>query len=229
MKHTLPAALAALIVTAHGAIAADELPQQLQFARYEPMMNRSPFAVATAPAATPPPAPNFAKDWYIANAAKSADGDLVTIASTTDKNFKEYLTTKEPVKGIAIANVEWSDKVGATKVTITKDGQFATLTFNQALLSQPVATQAQAPQQAVPPPQQQPVPGQQPLPQVVPPQTGAAPANTGMGATNAPIKPAPIPTLPTPPPRVRSVIQRNPTAQPVPQQQNGPVPVPENN
>src|SRR5262249_24343979 len=49
---------------------------------------------------------------------------------------KKYLTTKEPVEGYSIANIEWSDKVGGTKVTISKDGNFATLTFNQALLSQ---------------------------------------------------------------------------------------------
>ena len=60
----------------------------------------------------------------------------MTIASTADHNFKKYLTTKEPVDGYSIANIEWSDKVGGTKVTISKDGNFATLTFNQALLSQ---------------------------------------------------------------------------------------------
>ena len=196
MKYAIAAAAALVIVAAHPTFADDEdVPKPLQFARYEPMMNRSPFAIATAPAATPPPAPNFAKDWYIANAARSPEGDLVTIASSTDKNFKEYLTTKEPVKGIAISNIEWSDKVGATKVTVTKDGQFATLTFNQALLSQPLAT-------SQPPP-------------VAQPQVSTQPGVPGATA-NAPIRPAPIPTLPTPPPRVRSVIQRNPQAQPVP-------------
>lgn len=214
----LTAASVALAVAPHAALAADDLPKQIQFARYEPMMNRSPFAVATAPAATPPPAPNFAKDWYIANAARSPEGDLVTVASSTDKNFKEYLTTKEPVKGISVSNIEWSDKVGATKVTVTKDGQFATLTFNQALLSQPIANA---------PPPQQPQPGQ---PQVSSGQQQLpTPAGVPGGApANAPIKPAPIPTLPTPPPRVRSVIQRNPAApQSMPQQQNAPVPPPE--
>ena len=220
MKHLLlTAASAALAVAPQIASAADDLPKPIQFARYEPMMNRSPFAVATAPAATPPPAPNFAKDWYIANAAKSPEGDLVTVASSTDKNFKLYLTTKEPVQGVSVSNTEWSDKVGATKVTVTKDGQFATLTFNQALLSQPIANPPVSPQQ----PQVQPQPaqpqvsgGQQslPVPGGVP---GAAPAN-------APIKPAPIPTLPTPPPRVRSVIQRNPAANPQPAQQQQNVP-----
>ena len=204
MKHLMIAAVASLTVSGAGAFAADDIPKPIQFARYEPMMNRSPFAVATAPAATPPPAPNFAKDWYIANAARSPEGDLVTVASSTDKNFKEYLTTKEPVKGIAISNIEWSEKVGATKVTITKDGQFATLTFNEALLSQPIAN-APAPQQ---PPVQQP---------------NAQPQVGGATTANTPIRPAPIPTLPTPPPRVRSVIQRKPTPQTQSQVQQQPV------
>src|ERR1043166_2752777 len=115
--------------------AEDVLPPKYNFDRYAKMMDQSPFAVATtvaAPAATP----DFAKDLYIANAAKSQDGDLVTIASTADHNFKKYLTTKEPVDGYSVANIEWSDKVGATKVTISKDGNFSTITFNQALLSQ---------------------------------------------------------------------------------------------
>jgi len=99
------------------------------------MVDQSPFAVATAVAA-PAATPDFAKDLYIANAARSQDGDLVTIASTGDHNFKKYLTTKEPVDGYSISSIEWSDKVGQTKVTISKDGNFATLTFNQALLSQ---------------------------------------------------------------------------------------------
>src|SRR6267378_4184221 len=125
------------VVAVVSARAADDLPQRLNFDRYKGMLDHSPFAVASAvvaPAATP----NFAKDLYVANAAKSPDCDMVTIASTGDKEFKKYLTTKNPVDGYAIANIEWSDKVGETKVTISKDGQFCTLTFNQALLSQPV-------------------------------------------------------------------------------------------
>jgi hypothetical protein len=115
--------------------AEDVLPPQYNFDRYSKMMDQSPFAIATAVAA-PAATPDFAKDLYIANAARSQDGDLVTIASTADHNFKKYLTTKEPMDGYSIASIEWSDKVGQTKVTISKDGNFATLTFNQALLSQ---------------------------------------------------------------------------------------------
>ncbi len=72
-------------VAAYGA---DDLPAKLNFDRYNGMLDHSPFAVASAivaPAATP----NFAKDLYIANAARSADGDMVTLASSSDKEFKK--------------------------------------------------------------------------------------------------------------------------------------------
>ena len=135
MKYSLTLATILAIAGATYSQAEDVLPPQYNFDRYSKMMDQSPFAIASAVAA-PAATPDFAKDLYIANAAKSQDGDLVTIASTADHNFKKYLTTKEPVDGYSIANIEWSDKVGGTKVTISKDGNFATLTFNQALLSQ---------------------------------------------------------------------------------------------
>src|SRR5438270_10735118 len=138
MKYSLTFASILVLLGATYSEAADVLPQQHDFDRYSKMVDQSPFAVATAVAA-PAATPDFAKDLYIANAARSQDGDMVTIASTSDHNFKKYLTTKEPVDGYSIANIEWSDKVGGTKVTISKDANFATLTFNQALLSQSAA------------------------------------------------------------------------------------------
>jgi hypothetical protein len=139
MKYSLTFAWILVLTGAIYTQAADVLPPQYNFDRYTKMMDQSPFAVATAVAA-PAATPDFAKDLYIANAARSQDGDMVTLASTSDHNFKKYLNTKEPVDGYSIANIEWSDKVGGTKVTISKDGNFATLTFNQALLSQTSAT-----------------------------------------------------------------------------------------
>src|SRR5438477_3203968 len=150
------------IIAAVSARADDGLPQRLNCDRYKGMLDNSPFAVASAvvaPAATP----NFAKDLYVANAAKSPDCDMVTIASTADKEFKKYLTTcGGPVDGYAIANIQWSEKVGETKVTISKDGQFATLGFNQTLVAQPLPKPAPG---VIQPPSQQPgfqKPGQNP-------------------------------------------------------------------
>lgn len=135
MKYSLPSAWILVLAGTIYTQAADVLPPKYNFDRYTKMMDQSPFAVATAVAA-PAATPDFAKDLFIANAARSQDGDMVTLASTSDHNFKKYLNTKEPVDGYSIANIEWSDKVGGTKVTISRDGNFATLTFNQALLSQ---------------------------------------------------------------------------------------------
>jgi hypothetical protein len=188
------------------ALADDTLPKRPDFNRYQAMLNRSPFAIATV--AVPTATPDFAKDLYVANAAHSADGDLVTIASATDKNFKEYLSTKGPEHGFAISDIQWSDKVGETKVTITKDGKYATLTFNQALLSQLGQNPNQLQANAL-----------QPQPPLFPP---------GMSVPPQPYqKPVPIPSLPptyqqgrqTPQPgqiHQRGVIQRNPTPMPTP-------------
>jgi hypothetical protein len=195
---SIPLSLLLLLVPFR-ALMADDVPKALTFARYQAMLDRSPFAVATAVAA-PAATPNFAKDLYVANAAHSKDGDLVTIASSADKNFKKYLTTATPVDGYSITSIEWSDKIGATTVTIAKDGQTATLAFNEALLKQPIANAANINQ-----PQQQNF--QQPQP-IAPPVTTIQPQFQQ--------KPMPVPTLPTPAPRVRGVIPRNPGATPIP-------------
>src|ERR1700747_947355 len=106
------------VITTISVLADNDLPQRLNFDRYKGMLDHSPFAVASAvvaPAATP----NFAKDLYVANAGKSPDGDMVTIGSSSDREFKKYLTTRSPMDGYAIVSIEWSDKVGETKVTIS--------------------------------------------------------------------------------------------------------------
>lgn len=187
MKQIFSAAFFAVV--SHGFLSAtfaDDLPKALSFARYESILNHSPFAVATAAAA--PTTADFARDLFIANAAHSPDGDWVALASSTDSNFRKYLTTKDGMDGYTLANIEWSSRVGETKVTVSKDGQFATLSFNQALLSQPLPRNAGVP---------------------------ANPSAPTLGTAGADmpvnrIRPAPIPMLPTPPPRVRGVIPRNP-------------------
>jgi hypothetical protein len=196
MKYSLTLAMILAIAGATYSQAEDVLPPQYNFDRYAKMVDQSPFAVATAVAA-PAATPDFAKDLYIANAARSQDGDLVTIASTGDHNFKKYLTTKEPVDGYSISSIEWSDKVGQTKVTISKDGNFATLTFNQALLSQV------SPGGGV---------GARPLP------APAAPVPGGVPNAHAPKLPANvppelqqlIPSRDAMQPRKRGMIQRSP-------------------
>jgi hypothetical protein len=171
------------------------LPPLFTYDRYSKMVDHSPFAIATAVAA-PEATPDFAKDLYVANAARSPDGDLVTLASTSDHNFKKYLTTKGAVDGYSIANIEWSERVGATKVTISKDGNFATITFNQALLQQSGPNTALAARTLTPPATNipgTPIPPSPKLPAGLPPELQQL---------------APSRELRTP--RTRGLIQRNP-------------------
>ena len=64
---------------------------------------------------------------------------LLRVRITISRNI---LLPDRSVDGYRIESVEWSDRVGASKVTISKDGKFATLTFNEALLSQRAAPNA---------------------------------------------------------------------------------------
>jgi hypothetical protein len=176
----------------------DDLPKRFNFDRYQGMLDRSPFAVASA-VAPPVVTPDVFKALYVANAARLPEGAFVTIMSSDDKNLKEYLSTGGPNEhGYAIASIEWSDRPGETKVTISKDGKFGTLNFNQSLL---ISTMPNAP-----------TAGQsQPLPQPV--------IQPGAPGVNLP-KPGRLSPLATPTPHVRGVIQRNPiaaTPQPAPE------------
>src|SRR5256886_16231960 len=146
MKYSLMLTLILAVLEVIHSQAEEVLPPQFNFDRYSKMVDHSPFAIATA-VAPPAATPDFAKDLYIANAARSPEGDMVTIRSGSDKNFKKYLTTREPVDGYSIAQIEWSENLGKTKVTISKEGQFATLTFNQSLLSKSASAGPPAPGQ----------------------------------------------------------------------------------
>src|SRR5687767_3548657 len=101
MKSKLIVRIAGIMMGAAvlGSIAADELPETQSFARYESMLRRSPFAVATAAVEAPAATPISAKDLYVVSMARTRDGDVVTIGSRTDKNFKKVLTSKAPVDG----------------------------------------------------------------------------------------------------------------------------------
>jgi len=171
-----------LTSAASNCFALDDIPKRPPFDRYSGLMSKSPFAVATATVNVEKP--NFAKDLYLANAAKLPDCDMITVQSAVDRNMKEYLTTKGPNEhGYSIVSIDWSERPAETKATISKDGVAAPIGFNQALMSQ-------APQPIQPPNPS--APGQPPIPSYVPPR-----ANMPTGAR-------------TPIPRVRPPIQRIP-------------------
>ena len=189
-------ALIGLTAFIYGSLHAEDVPKRFAFDRYAGMLNRSPFAVATEVA--PQPTPNFAKDLFIANAAHTGNGDFVTISSAVDRGLHEYLSTTEPnPHGYKIISIEWSDRPGETKVTISKDGQVATLAFNQALMSQMPPPPAQPQPQPMQPNPGVPMPGGYNAPKPAVPLPAAMPNAT-------------VPVAPTP--HTRGVIQRIPNS-----------------
>ena len=112
--------------------------------RYEAMIAKSPFALATPPApVAAPPDKSFADGWYVSGLAQLDGKDFVTIKSR-DLAVQFSLFGPEPKDGVSLQKVEWSPAIGRSTVTIVKDGQTAKLEFNQAELSS-------APSAAAPP------------------------------------------------------------------------------
>ena len=77
------------------ALADSLLPPRPDFNRYRGMLNLS-FAIATV---VPTATHDFAKNLYVANIACNGQDCVVTLASTTDKNFKKEVPVKRLDKG----------------------------------------------------------------------------------------------------------------------------------
>jgi hypothetical protein len=120
------------------------LPSAFPASRYDKMMAISPFNLASA---TIPPrvkGPGPFVHLHIATLARIIDPDgntrdLVTIASRAEGTLFT-LEGSEPNKdGFQIARIDWSDRVGETKVLLKKGDALGMLEFDKALLTTPAA------------------------------------------------------------------------------------------
>jgi len=130
-------ALAAL--TASGASPSQQpLPTPFPEARYRDMSARSPFAVATAQApAAAAPTPGFASQLYVDGVAQLGDTDYVAIKSRDpDKPAPLFLAVGESSPdGLKVERVNWSDEMGKSTVDVSKNGERATLIFDEAQIA----------------------------------------------------------------------------------------------
>jgi len=138
-----------------------DIPVGLPPARYEQMVLKSPFALAT-PAAPPVAAtPGYAASLYVTGVAKIGEQDFVSIASRDQQQPRFSLLSGEVGKDdISLVSVDWSEQIGKSKVTIKKGTELAVLEFDQA------AVQTMT---VMPPP------GQPPMPMPMQPQLQAPP------------------------------------------------------
>lgn len=109
------------------------LPTPFPENRYSQMSQRSPFAVATA-TATAAPTPGFAAQLYVDGVVQVGDSDFVAIKSRDpDQPNVIFLEVgKSTPDGMKAERIKWSDEMGKSTVDVSKDGEKATLAFDEA-------------------------------------------------------------------------------------------------
>lgn len=114
------------------------LPTPFPEVRYQQMSAKSPFAVATASAAaTAAPTPGFAAQLYVDGVAHVGKTDFVAIKSRDpDQPAVVFLEVgKSTNDGMKVERVQWSDEMGKSTVDVSKNGEKATLVFDEAQMA----------------------------------------------------------------------------------------------
>jgi hypothetical protein len=143
-----------LLSLAPAVFASTAVPEPVPLGKYDALIQRSPFAPATAPPA--PPAPGFAENLFVNGLARIGSRDIVMVYDQQQATTFTLATGQKNDRGISIASVEWAKKVGNSKVTVRKGDQFAVLQFDTAKLkpSEPQGAPQAAPGQYNPETQQ---------------------------------------------------------------------------
>ncbi|MGA3170392.1 MAG: hypothetical protein ABSE62_05210 [Chthoniobacteraceae bacterium] len=141
----LSASIAGLLCLAAHADSAHPLPTPFPAARYQRMSIRSPFAVATAAAPVGAPAPGFASQLYVDGVAVIGEKDYVAIKSRDTDKPAIFLEVGESTQdGMKVESIRWSDQTGRSTVDVSKNGEKATLEFDETTI-QKDATAVAAP------------------------------------------------------------------------------------
>ena len=140
-------------------VAAAETPDPIGFSlsRYQAMIDKSPFALATAPPVEAPPAPTavFTQDLYVTGIAKVGGNDFVSIGYKGDPTKRFSLQAGQPgPDGITLASVAWSQEPCKSKATLKKGTEFGTIGFDEAAMAASAAAAPAQPQPFQPPPGQ---------------------------------------------------------------------------
>ena len=135
---------ASLIFLAHGfalnaaTTAANDLPAAMPLSRYDALMKKSPFALATPAGATAAASTaGFTANLYVSGVAKIDGRDFVTIRSKDGQTHFSLMPGELGPDGIVITSVDWSDQVGKSKVTLKKGQETGVAEFDQAVLQAP--------------------------------------------------------------------------------------------
>ncbi|OAI42216.1 hypothetical protein AYO41_04610 [Verrucomicrobia bacterium SCGC AG-212-E04] len=204
---------------------AEVIPSAHPLSRYEKTLSRSPFALPTsnAPAAAPAQKqPGWSDDLYIAGVMTIGEKNVVTISQRGDSQRFMLASGEESNQGISVINVQWSEQMGQTRVTVKKGSEFAVLLFDQsALASARSSVPAPRPNNPASPQGTFIAPGTNPARPAPPRQPNAPPSLPNPGGQPAPliaVTPVPAPNAAANPgsdfprPRPRQIIRAEPNA-----------------
>jgi hypothetical protein len=135
MKRSLP--ILALLA-GHAFAVENSVPSAFTPDRYEKLIEKSPFALATPVVAPAAPQASFAANWYLTAVGRDAQGqDFVTVKAQ-DNSLHLSLTGRDaytdpasPANGVSIASVDWSDTFRKTTVILKKGTETAKVIFSQ--------------------------------------------------------------------------------------------------
>jgi hypothetical protein len=116
---------------------ADDLPKGFPLSRYDGMLEKSPFALATVPLPAIEASqtkPSFAQELYVTGVAKLRGGDFVTLSSRDQQTRFSLVPGQVSVDGISLASVAWSGEPGRTTVTLRKGREFGVVGFDETAM-----------------------------------------------------------------------------------------------
>ena len=117
-----------------------DLPKPFPVSRYSALLEKSPFAVATAAPEAAPPAENFSTNFVITGLAKNraADGKEVhtVFVRSRDLSTRLVLTGDKPSDdGISVVSVEEAAVAAKSAVILKKGAETGRVEFDQAALA----------------------------------------------------------------------------------------------
>lgn len=120
------------------------LPEPLPSARYEQMLEKSPFALATPPAPVQEKAPPVFANLVLTGVVpmrneQGTESYFVSIQSRDRTERFQLFGSDANAEGIAIASVDWSPQVGKSTVTLKKGSEFGKIEFDEMALQAPSA------------------------------------------------------------------------------------------
>lgn len=113
-----------------------EIPASFPASRYADLLEKSPFAIATAAPETVAPVENFASNWFLSSFSKSRSKDgaevYTVFVKSRDLSTRLMLVGEKPEEGVTLVAVEEAPNRAETVAVLRKGSDVGRVKFDQA-------------------------------------------------------------------------------------------------